>query len=84
MSKVLARLKTTSGKVVGLKQTIKAVKRGQAKTVFLARDAEPHVLREIQELCQELAIPIEWVASMQELGKAAGIKVSSASVALLC
>ena len=83
MSVALTRLKSASGKVVGLKQTMKAVQRGQAEMVFLAKDAEPHVLRELQKLCEELAVPIEWVASMRELGKAAGIQVSSASVALL-
>lgn len=83
MSVVLTHLKSASGKVVGLKQTMKAVQRGQAEIVFLAEDAEPHVLRELQKLCEELAVPIEWVASMRDLGKAAGIQVSSASVALL-
>ncbi len=83
LSAALTRLKTASGKVAGLKQTLKAVQRGQAEMVFLAEDAEPHVLRDLQQLCEELAVPIEWVASMHELGKAAGIQVSSASVALL-
>lgn len=83
MSAELTRLKSSSDKVVGLKQTMKAVQRGQAEMVFLAKDAEPHVLRDLKQICGELAVPIEWVASMRELGQAAGIQVSSASVALL-
>jgi len=83
LSAALTRLKSAKDKVVGLKQTMKAVQRGQAEIVFLAEDAEPHVLRDLQNLCEELAVPIEWVASMHELGKAAGIQVSSAAAALL-
>ncbi|NLW17538.1 MAG: 50S ribosomal protein L7Ae-like protein [Firmicutes bacterium] len=83
MSAALTRLKSSPDKVVGLKQTMKAVRRGQAEIVFMARDAEPHVLRDLQKLCEELAVPIEWVASMDELGTAAGIQVGSASAALL-
>ncbi|NLY53241.1 MAG: 50S ribosomal protein L7Ae-like protein [Firmicutes bacterium] len=83
MSDALERLRSAPAKVVGLKQTLKAVRRGEVELVFMAEDAEPHVLRELQQLCQEQAIPIEWVASMRELGKAAGIQVNSATVALL-
>jgi len=83
LSAALTGLKSAHDKVVGLKQTMKAVQRGQAEIVFLAEDAEPHVLRDLQKLCEELAVPIEWVASMHELGTAAGIQVSSAAAALL-
>lgn len=83
MSEALTRLKAAPAKVVGLKQTLKAVQRGQAEVVFMAEDAEPHVLRELQQICAEQSTPIEWVSTMRELGKAAGIQVKAATVAIL-
>ncbi|MCR4443422.1 MAG: ribosomal L7Ae/L30e/S12e/Gadd45 family protein [Peptococcaceae bacterium] len=79
----MQRLATTKKKTVGLKQTQKAVERGLASTVFVARDAEEKVRRPILEACRERGITVIEVDTMAELGKASGIQVGTAVAALL-
>ncbi|MGI6359012.1 MAG: L7Ae/L30e/S12e/Gadd45 family ribosomal protein [Bacillota bacterium] len=79
----LEHLKAVKDKVAGVKQVQKAVQRGQAKVVYMAADAEPHVLRSLRQLCEQQQIEVVTVPSMTELGKAAGIEVGSATVAVL-
>ena len=68
---------------IGTKQTLKAVEKDQAKKVFIAADAEPHVIKPISQLCKAKAIPVEVVQSMTALGKACGIEVGCAAAAIL-
>ena len=79
----LERLKAAKQRTVGLKQTLKAIEKGQAKIVFIADDAEQHVTTPLLELCSEKAVPVEAVASMEELGKACNIEVGAATAAVL-
>lgn len=79
---MLAELKQ-GPKVVGVKQTKRAINDGKAARVFLAEDADPRVTEPIAALCGERAIPVERVAQMKELGSACGISVGSAVAALL-
>lgn len=83
MVETLEHLRAAKLKVVGVKQVQKAVQKGQAETVFMADDAEPHVLRTLQQFCEEQNVPVVQVPTMSELGKAAGIQVGSATVAVL-
>jgi large subunit ribosomal protein L7A len=70
-------------KSVGTKQTIKALEKGFAKKVFIASDAEQHVVKSLIRDCREKGIPVIVVDSMKDLGKACGIEVGCASVALI-
>jgi len=72
-----------SPKVIGVKQVKKAINKGIAKKVFIALDAEPHIVEPVKELCRQNQIEIETVESMQIMGKACGIEVGSAAVALI-
>lgn len=72
-----------SKKTVGTKQTLKAVQKGIAVKVFIARDAEPHVVMPVYDLCLEKNIEVVKVDSMAELGQACGIDVGTASVAIV-
>lgn len=74
---------TTAAKVVGVKQSKKAIREGKAVRVYIALDAEQRVLRPISELCREMSVPVEEVATMAELGSACNIDVGAAVVALL-
>ena len=76
-------LQNHAHKAVGSRQVKKAILKGTAKKVYITQDAEKHVTRPLIELCQERNIEIEYVDSMAELGKACGIAVGSAAVALL-
>lgn len=70
-------------KVIGAKQTLKAIERGLADIVYLASDADQRLLLPIQEACTHGNIAIDNSLSMLELGKACGIEVGAAAVACL-
>jgi large subunit ribosomal protein L7A len=77
------RLKITRKKVVGTKQTQKAIEKDQTRVVYVARDAEERIVSPIIRLCGEKNLELVRVESMSELGKACGIKVGAAAAALL-
>ncbi len=70
-------------KVVGAKQTAKAVEKGQASLVFLAEDADSRVIGPLREACARAGVTVETVPTMGELGKACGIDVGAAAVAII-
>ena len=73
----------TPDKVVGAKQTKRALSDGRAKKLFLAADADPRVTEPLARLAQEKGIVVEEVSAMKELGVACGIAVGSAAAALV-
>lgn len=77
------RLRSARKKTIGSKQTLKAVERGQAKVVFIARDADAHVVDPIKLACREKKIEIVEVDSLKELGRACGIEVGCASASII-
>ncbi|MFO7274602.1 MULTISPECIES: ribosomal L7Ae/L30e/S12e/Gadd45 family protein [Thermaerobacter] len=79
----LDRLRAARRRTVGTKQTLKAVLRGEAVRVYVARDAEPHVVRDLVQACQARGVELEYVDTMRELGSACKIKVGAASAAIL-
>ncbi|HYG58897.1 MAG TPA: ribosomal L7Ae/L30e/S12e/Gadd45 family protein [Symbiobacteriaceae bacterium] len=79
----LERLKTARKKSIGTKQTAKAVEKGSARVVFVARDAEEHVTRDILRLTREKGVELVLADSMMALGKACGIEVGAAVAAIL-
>ena len=79
----LDRLRAARRRTVGTKQTLKAVLKGQARKVYVARDAEEHVVRDLVQACQARGVDLEYVDSMAELGSACRIKVGAASAAIL-
>ncbi len=70
-------------KVVGLKQVHKAVMQGRAVMVYVASDAEERLVEPLLEECQQGRVPIDDGCTMQQLGRACGISVGTAAVALL-
>lgn len=79
---MLTELKAKN-KVVGLKQSRRAVGEGRVSKVYLADDAGSHIRREIMQLCEEKGIALESGFTMQELGEACGVEVNTAVAALL-
>lgn len=70
-------------KTVGLKQTQRALEKGQIRRIYIAKDAEAHVLRPILEWCNNHQVECVEVPTMKELGKACGIEVGTAVAAIL-
>ena len=58
-------------RVVGVKQTKRAINDGKAACVYLAGDADPRVTAPVEALCAEKGIPVERVAQMKELDRIA-------------
>ncbi|WP_324332481.1 ribosomal L7Ae/L30e/S12e/Gadd45 family protein [Methylomusa anaerophila] len=83
MSNVALDTLKTAKKVIGAKQTARAVEKGLALKVYLAQDADRRVIAPLMETCRRNQIPIETGATMGELGKACGIEVGAASVAIV-
>jgi len=77
------RLLFARKKAVGSKETLKTVERGQAKIVYVAKNAERRITEPIIRACQARGIPVEEVPSMKELGRACGISVNCASAAVI-
>ena len=80
----MQQIKDVKEKVVGLKQTLRAMQQGKVKMVYVAYDIEEHVLRKISEACRETGVPLTKQKFCQrELGKFCQIEVGDAVVALL-
>jgi len=68
----------------GTNETTKSVERGQAKLVVIAEDIEPEeIAMHIPILCEEKKIYYVYVPSKLDLGRASGIDVQSATVAII-
>lgn len=79
---MLTQLQNTA-KVVGVKQTRRALNDGRAKGVFLARDADPNLTEPLAAQAEEKGIEVLWIDSMKALGKACGISVGAAVAAIV-
>lgn len=72
-----------SKKAVGIKQTLKAVDRGKAEVVFIAKDADEKLVDELKQACLKNSVEIIYADTMQQLGKACSIEVGAAAAAIL-
>lgn len=68
--------------VIGSKQTLKALKEKEVIEVIIADDADRRVTSKILLVAKENNVPIVRVDSMKKLGKACGIEVGAATVAI--
>jgi large subunit ribosomal protein L7A len=74
---------SAKGRVVGVKQTLRAIREGRAASVFLAADAEDRILTPLKTACQETQTPMDASLSRKELGRQCGIEVGTAAAAVL-
>ena len=75
----------TTGKIrKGTNEVTKSIERGTAKLVLIATDVSPkEIVMHIPLLAKEKKIPVVEVPSREELGVAAGLGVSTASVSIV-
>ncbi len=69
--------------IVGIKQLQRALAEGRVAAVFLAEDADPLRTEPLAEVCRSAEIPMTWVPTMVQLGRACGIAVGAAAAGLL-
>ncbi|MFH1623028.1 MAG: 50S ribosomal protein L7Ae [Candidatus Aenigmatarchaeota archaeon] len=68
----------------GTNEATKAIERGIAKLVVIAEDVEPkEIVMHLPALCDEKKAPYAFVPSKVELGRAVGLNVGSAAVAVV-
>lgn len=56
-------------KVVGAKQTRRALKDHRAKRVYMAQDADPRILQPLVQEAVRQQVPLEQVSTMKALGE---------------
>ena len=77
-------IKEAGEKIVGLKQTLRAIQQDRIKVVYIADDVEEHVIRKIAQPCQEKAIPMIGAnMSQKELGRFCRIEVGAAIIGII-
>ena len=69
--------------IVGAKQLRKALRAGRVRQVYLAVNADPAVTEPLALACNENSVPVAWIRSMSELGRACGIDVGAATAAVV-
>lgn len=80
----LVEIARTTGSIrKGTNEATKAIERGIAKLVIIAEDVDPpEIVMHLAPLCEEKNIPFVHIRKKDELGRAAGLDVPSASVAI--
>lgn len=68
---------------IGTKQALKALNSDLAYAIYIARDAEEHVTRQLIEIATEKDIEIIYVETMKQLGKACKIDVGAATAVIV-
>ena len=67
----------------GTNETTKAIEKGIAQLVVIAEDVDPEeIVMHLPALCEEKKIPYVYISSKVELGRATGIDVQSAAIAI--
>lgn len=79
----LDRIQQARKRIIGTNQTTKALQQYAVALIYVAKDAESNVVNPVISLAKEKGVPIEWVDSMKQLGKACGIEVGAATAAIL-
>ncbi len=80
---MISQLRKKQMRVVGFKETLKAITAGQVRVVYLAKDADEPIKDQIIKACDNNQIPLEMIERKTYLGEACGIDVGSATAALL-
>lgn len=70
-------------KVVGIKQTIKAIKSGSGSVVYIAQDADTKLVQSVEKLAIEQSLRVVYIETMKELGRLCGIEVGAATAIVL-
>lgn len=77
-------IRESKNKIIGLKQTLRAIQQDRISQVFIAGDIEEHITRKINEACAEKQIPmIALNLTKKELGKLCQIEVGASIVAII-
>lgn len=68
---------------IGIKQSLRALTEDQARTVYIAKDADAALTEELVRLSEARSVPVVYAESMKVLGKACRIDVGAATAVVL-
>ncbi|PSL41317.1 LSU ribosomal protein L7AE [Salsuginibacillus halophilus] len=68
--------------IIGSKQSLKALEAQAVSEVIAAEDAERNIINNVITAAEAEQVPVQWVSSKKKLGRACGIDVGAAVVAL--
>ena len=81
---VLSIAKDTGKIRKGINEATKAAESGKAQIILIAEDVDPEeIVMHIPDLCEEKGVAYAYLPTKLDLGKAAGIGVSCAAVAIV-
>lgn len=76
-------IKENKEKVIGLKQTLRAIQQDRIVQVYIASDIEDHITRKINDSCEEKKIPVIALnLTQKELGRLCQIEVGASVVSI--
>ncbi len=70
-------------KVIGIKQSTKAIENGKGRVLYIAQDADMALINPLLCLAKEKKIDIKSIETMKKLGKMCGIEVKAATALIL-
>lgn len=68
---------------IGIKQSMRALNENLASTLYIAKDADAALTLELLKLSEARCVPVVYVETMKELGKACHIDVGAATAVVL-
>lgn len=68
---------------IGIKQSTRALDEGLARELYIARDADETLVKGLVKTAKEFDVPIVYIETMKELGKACKIDVGAATAVVL-
>ncbi|MCL6562260.1 MAG: ribosomal L7Ae/L30e/S12e/Gadd45 family protein [Firmicutes bacterium] len=71
-------LKDPRRRAVGARESLKRVLAGNARRLWVAKDADPAVVEAVVRAAEARNIPVAYVETMAELGQRCGIDVKAA------
>ena len=70
-------------KVIGIKQSTKAMNNGEGIKLYIANDADNYLINSLVELAKQKDIEVYSIDTMRILGKMCGIEVKAAAALIL-
>lgn len=81
---ILKRVKETGAIAKGILETTRAVEKGTAKLVIIAKDVKPkNLISHLPSLCRYKSIPFVWISSKEKLGQIIGLEIPSTTCAIV-
>jgi large subunit ribosomal protein L7A len=79
----LQSLGVSDKRVVGLKQVQRFARLGMLEKVFIAKDADEHIIEKLLGVCEKHAVPYDRAYTMHQIGNACQIEVGSACAGII-